>query len=170
MPVDRLLDVVEAAQACMLKAFNPDDPIQPPLGGGSKVCRVLAGDAIAIELWDAHAEGSDCQAPFIWVRVCRRYLTETFPTPSVNIKDCSGPEVAELEFGVGRCTKVSEVVDWDEQAIEAAVALDDSWRLGKAACCFRAAVSEQDVGVGTSTPYGPEGGVVGWTTQVFVSI
>lgn len=170
IPENRLLGAVSAAQTALLSAFNPDDAICPPDGGGSKVCRVVAGDAIALEMWDAHARGSKCAEPFLWVRVRRRFRSERFPTPTVDINDCTLPEVAELEFGIGRCTRITEIVDWKQQAVESVVAMDDSWRLGLAACAFRNARSGGDVGIGTTNPYGPEGGVVGWIATIFASL
>jgi len=167
---NRILDVVVAAQSSLLKAFNPNDRIQPPEGGGSTVCRVIAGDAVALELWDAHAVGSNCVEPFLWVRVRRRFRSNQFPAPAIDTSQCSMPEVAELEIGIGRCTRISEMVDWKQQATEAVVSLDDSWRIGLAACMFKGLLPTQDVGVGTTNPYGPEGGIVGWITSIFVSL
>jgi hypothetical protein len=167
---NRLLDIVAAAQSVLLTAFNPKDDVKPPEGGGSTVVRVIAGDAVALELWDAHAVGSNCTEPFLWVRIRRRFRSERFPSPTIDITDCTLPEVVELEIGIGRCTRVSEVVDWKQQAAEAVVALDDSWRLSMASCLFRDLLTNHDVGVGTINPYGPEGGVVGWILTLFVSI
>lgn len=165
-----ILPIVSAARDSLLAAFNPADAIQPPDGGGSGVCRVIAGNAIALELWEAHAVGSKCQEPFLWVRVRRRFRTDKFPTPTIDVTNCTTPEVVELEIGIGRCTKISERVDWKQQQIEAHISLDDSWRMGLAACLFRDKLPNQDVGVGTTNPYGPEGGVVGWITTLFASI
>lgn len=165
-----VLEVVAAAQSALLAAFNPDDEVQPPEGGGSTVVRVVAGDAIALELWDAHAQGSNCAEPFLWVRIRRRFRSERFPAPAIDISHCTMPEVVELEIGIGRCTRVQEYVDWKQQAVEASVALDDSWRLSLAACLFKELLPDQDVGVGTTNPYGPEGGVVGWITTLFASL
>lgn len=167
---NRVLEIVTAAQTALLAAFNPTDVVNPPEGGGSKICRVIAGDAVALELWDAHAVGSNCREPFLWVRVHRRFRSERFPAPTIDVTACTLPEVVELEIGIGRCTKISETVDWKQQAKEAVIALDDSWRLSLASCLFRSLLPNQDVGVGTTNPYGPEGGVVGWITTLFASI
>lgn len=170
MPENRVLDIVVAAQSALLTAFDPDDQVQPPAGGGSTVCRLISGDAVALELWDAHVVGTNCREPFLWVRVHRRFRTEQFPAPTIDISPCNLPEVVELEMGVGRCTRISEMVDWQQQAVEATVALDDSWRLSMASCLFKGLLPNNDVGVGTTNPYGPEGGVVGWITTLFAGI
>jgi hypothetical protein len=169
-PSNRVIDIVVAAQTAMLKAFNPTDAIQPPLGGGSEMCRVIIGAAVALELWDAHAVGTNCKEPFMWVRLHRRFHSQQFPAPVIDTTTCTLPEVVELEIGIGRCSKVSEVIDWKNQALEGAVALDDSWRMSLAACLFRDILSTQDVGIGTTNPFGPEGGVVGWITTLFAAI
>ena len=112
----QLLDAIATAQSSLLAAFNPDDSVRPPLGGGSKICRVVQGRSVALELWDAHAVGTQCKQPFLWVRVRRQFRSQKFPSPIIDITPCTLPLVAELEVGVGRCTMITETVNWDQQA------------------------------------------------------
>lgn len=167
---DPLQAVISDVQAALLSAFNPASEF-PPDGGGSITCRVVAGDAVSLELWDAHAQGSDCAEPFLWVRVMRRFRAKTFPTP-ILATDCATQRVVELEIGVARCTKLSAEPDWDELAEEAEISLDDSFRIEVALCRAMAALTDhgRTVSTGTITPYGPDGGVVAWNGTLFVSL
>lgn len=158
-------EVVNAFIAAMRKAFNPDDAVQAPIGGGSTVVRFVAGDVAAMELWDAHAAGGDCKEPFLWVRLMRRYRSKTFPTPSPASDNCELPRVVDIEVGVARCAAISEdgTVDWEQVAQEAEISRDDSWRIELALCIAGSALRKNhQVATNTVLPTGPEGGVIGW--------
>lgn len=165
-PLQHAVDVIRTA---LLTCFDPASDF-PPAGGGSTTCRIIAGDVVALELWDAHAQGSDCKEPFLWVRVMRRFRSKTFPKAEMAI-DCDMMPVADIEIGVGRCSMLSAEPDWDELAIEAETALDDSFRLQVALCRAMSALKDDGhtVGTGTISPYGPEGGVVAWNGTLAVS-
>lgn len=172
MEENPLVEAVVAAQSAALAAFNPDDTVAPPRGGGTKICRVTAGDATAMELWDAHAAGDGCGTPFLWVRVRRTYPSDNFPSPTIDTTPCTLPHVAELEVGIGRCIHIPDpTTDWKEVAEDAANSIDDAWRLRKAACVFRGILDpERTTGVGPVNPIGPQGGIVGWVVTLYATI
>lgn len=169
--VDSLQDIVNTVRDAVLAAFNPTDAVMVPTGGGSATCRIVAGDAVPMQMWDAHAQGSDCKEPFLWVRVMRRFRSKQFPA-AIIATDCATQPVVELEIGVGRCSALSAEVDWDELDDEALVSLDDCWRVELALCRAQTLLTTagRTVGTGAITPYGPEGGVVAWNGTLLVSL
>lgn len=166
---DPLDDIVAAFTQAMREAFNPDDAVQPPLGGGSTEVHLFAGDGIPLATWNAHAEGDGCDNPFLWVRVMRRYRTVQFPTPVIDITACETPRAVAIEIGVGRCAVVDLEPTWEDYDREALISLDDGWRIELALCRARDLVTRgnpqlgQAFGTDVITPYGPEGGVVAMT-------
>jgi hypothetical protein len=169
---DEASNVINSFIGEMLAAFNPDDAVMPPLGGGSNTVRFLAGDVIPLELWDAHTSASDCDEPFLWVRMTRRYRTSSFPAADTAAVAIMLPRVISLEIGVGRCSALSAEVDWGEIQTEAEVSLDDSWRIELALCNAVAQMKKQDrlVSIGEIVPFGPEGGVIAWSATAHVKL
>lgn len=164
---DPAVEIVTAFQQAMAEAFDPSSP-QPPSTGSTTV-RFFGGDAIPMAAWEAHASGG-CEEPFLWVRIVRRYRSEEFPVPTIDTTACGLARVMHLEVGVGRCAVVDLEPTWKDYAIEAAISLDDSWRVELALC--RAGKLVRGLGYSAATgdinPYGPEGGVVAWTGDAYV--
>lgn len=162
--------IIDAYTTAMAQVFDPASSC-PPAGGGGTTVRFFGGDAIPMAAWNAHTNGGeDCNVPFLWVRIIRRFRTEQFPTQAVAINSCGLPHVLALEVGVGRCATVEINPTWEEYAVEAEISLDDSWRIDLALC--RAAALVRDLGytagIGEVSPYGPEGGVVAWIGEAYV--
>lgn len=165
--------VVNAVITAMKKLFNPNDPVFPPLGGGSTIVRFLSGSVVPLSLWDAHAQGTDCQEPFLWVRLVRSFRSQVFPAPIVDKESCGLPEVLQIEIGVGRCASLGNsdgTVDWTEIAREAEVSLDDRRRLGIVQCYVKRLLEDHAVGADTLVPSGPDGGVVAWAGTIYVQL
>lgn len=163
-------EAVQAFTEAMQEVF---DPSIPPLGGGNTVVRFIAGSTVALELWDAHADGCACAEPFLWVRLVRIYRSKVFPAEIVDGNNCGLPEVAQIEIGVGRCASLGNsdgTVVWDEIESEAVVSLDDSQRISRALCLARAKLDETSVAVGSIVPSGPDGGVIAWAGIAFVQL
>lgn len=170
---DPASDVVNAVIRAMKKVFNPNDSVFPPLGGGSETVRFLSGSVIALALWDAHAQGSNCAEPFLWVRLVRSFRTKIFPAPVVDQDNCGLPEVLQIEMGVGRCSSLGfsdGTVDWEAQRIEAEVSLDDRRRISLAQCLSKKLIGDRAVGADTLIPNGPDGGVVAWAGTIYVQL
>ncbi|QUE25796.1 hypothetical protein SEA_GLENHOPE_25 [Mycobacterium phage GlenHope] len=170
-PVDAAVDVIAKATMALKVAFNPDDKIQPPIGGGSKTVRFFHSDQAPLYAFDTMAADGDtdeCAEPFLWVRLGGRYRTKRFPDPTQE-PDCEAPRVLMIEMGIARCAALGETLNWDEVEREAWVSLDDSYRLELALCRFKNTVVGP-VSFDTIAPYGPEGGVVAWTARVNVQI
>lgn len=156
--------------------FSPDS-VDPPLGSGTEDVKFFHADAIPLPWFHAHVDG-DCDnaTPFIWVRVVSRYKSTTFPTP--DLSGACAQNAAEIEFGVARCSYLDDHgdVDFDKLRTEANVSLDDSRRLEKAACLAAARMLKSDTKCANNTareliqPVGPEGGVVGWVTSLYVQL
>lgn len=174
-PVDPAHAVVVAFIAALKLAFNPDDPVAPPAGGGTKDVRFFAGDAPALAAFDAHAggNGENCGEPFVWVRVMRRYRSKVFPAPIVDsAAGCGTARVVAIEVGIGRCAVADAQPTWEQYDTEADVSLDDSFRIEIALCLAATALRKETLRVATDTisPYGPEGGVIAWTATAYVEL
>ena len=168
--VDPASVIVDAFTSSLAEVFDPESDC-PPSSGGSVDVRFFGGDAIPMAAWDAHTNGGNqCDIPFLWVRVVRRYRSSSFPVQDVSIDSCGLPRVLVIEIGVGRCATVEVNPSWEEYAVEAEISLDDSWRIELALC--RAAGKVRGLGYSAGTgevsPYGPDGGVVAWMGEAYV--
>lgn len=167
--------ILNAVICAMREAFDPNSSY-PPLGGGSTAVRVFAGDAAPMSAVDLHINECGCNAdPFLWVRLTRRYRSKVFPSPYVGADGCTTQIAIAVEVGVGRCAVMSaEGGEWKELAEEAEISLDDSGRIELALC--RAQTLMQAKGcsdmqaVDTIAPFGPEGGVIGWTGTIYAAV
>jgi len=174
MPLtDPALVVADAAKAALLDWFKPGAAVEAKVGTTTNV-RYFAGDGAPLAAWDAHA-GAGCEEPFVWVRMIRRYRSQTFPAPTISGSPCKLPRVVSMELGVGWCAYVPEPdrVSWAEYATEADISQDVSWRLEEALCMASSLLtadgSERQTGTDTLVPYGPEGGVIAWTGVLYAS-
>lgn len=151
----------------LLVAFDPDQSL-PPTGGGTTDIKFVAGEGVILE--------PDCEngLPFVWVRLAARFRTKPFPEPAVVVDSCGAGEAITLEVGVARCAYTGMETDWTEVRREAEISLDDSWRLSRSLCWLQThlknAAPGTDIGYDTIAPYGPEGGIIGWSTNVFIGI
>jgi hypothetical protein len=157
---DPATDVIHAVMAAMRAVFSTKSEC-PPLGGGSDKVWLFAGEG-------APLDEVNCNQPYLWVRVGSRFKSEVFPEPSVIIGPCGAQEVIVVEVGVGRCALTGDPT-LDQYTDEARVGLDDSWRLSKIPCLVAGSLDGHQVGCDTIVPYGPEGGIIAWTTTMFIS-
>lgn len=175
-------DAAEAVICALIDAmrakFNPAAPT-PPRGGGSLHVRFLAGDAVPLGAWDAHAEGCGCGEPFLWVRLIQRYRTtvNNFPAPFIGAGNCTTLRALEIEVGVARCailTENGEAAEFTELDEEAMTQLDDSRRLDAAMCAAMKCATSSDAAlrtaVGPVVPWGPQGGVVAQVGTVWAQV
>lgn len=171
--IDPAEEVVNAFITALKAAFNPNDAVQPPLGGGSTTVRFMAGDAIPLNLWDPQATGSlGCNQPFLWVRLMRRSRARDMTIQRTLPSACPELRVIDVEIGVGRCAALDETIDWDAIAREAEISRDDSWRIDLALCMAGTQLRHagHQIAVGTVVPYGPEGGVIAWIGDAKISL
>lgn len=168
---DPALEVTEAARAALLEWFKPDAQVKAQVGTTTNV-RYFAGDGAPLAAWDSHAS-QGCEEPFVWVRMIRRYRSQTFPAPTINTSPCGLTRVVSVELGVGWCALVEQEPTWAEYAREAEISQDVSWRIEEALCMASRLLtrdsSERLTGTDTITPYGPEGGVIAWTGVLYAS-
>lgn len=157
---DPATDVIHAVLAAMRSVFSPTASC-PPLGGGGEKVWFFAGEGAPIE-------EVNCGQPFLWVRLASRYRSQDFPDPYVPMNPCGSQEVIVVECGVARCAVTGEGT-YDQYADEARVSLDDSWRLSKVGCLVTGQLPDAQVGTDTVIPYGPEGGIIAWSTTLYVS-
>ena len=168
-PVDPAADIVLAFIKALKQAFNPDDVVQPPVGGGSKEVWTFAGDG-------ALPDAQLCKGvPWLWVRLDRRYRVRKrdFPAAYVGVLDCKNPDVRRavaIEIGVARCTTMEANPKRAVLEDEATIGLDDSWRIALALCMASDALTAVGHAVVTDTvaPVGPEGGMIAWTGMSYV--
>ena len=165
---DTASDIIDTFTVALRKAFNPNDPVCPPLGGGSTTIYFLAGDG-GLPPWNP-----TCDEPFLWVRAANRYRTRTteFPAAYIGDKNCTNPDltpVLAIEIGIMRCTTLLDEPDWNRLTNEANISLDDSWRIEKALCVAATTWRRKDrlVATDTVTPFGPDGGVTAWTGMAY---
>jgi hypothetical protein len=170
---DEASNVINTVIAEMLRAFNPNDAVMPPLGGGSETVRFVTGDFIALELFDAHTNGGqDCNEPFLWVQLRKRYRFSSFPAAETGEVDCKLFRAITIEIGVGRCSQINPEVDWVAMQGEGEVSLDDSWRLEIAVCNIIDQCERQNrlIAISEITPVGPEGGVIAWHATLNIKL
>lgn len=155
--------VINSIIAAMRQVFGTGTDCEP-VGGGSNTVRFFAGEGAPID-------EVSCEAPFLWVRLASRYRSEEFPDPSEIVPPCGAPEVIVVEIGVARCAVMDTSPTTAQYDQEAEISLDDSWRIGKVMCLVSALLkSDHQVGSGMVTPYGPEGGIIAWSSDMYVSI
>lgn len=168
---DPALEVVEAARAALLSWFAPDSAVPAKVGTTATV-RFFAGDGAPLAAWDSHAS-QGCEEPFVWVRMMRRYRSQSFPSPTINTNPCGLPRVVPVELGVGWCAVVDQEPRWSDYQREAEISADTSWRLEEALCLASKLLmrdgAERAVGTDSLVPYGPEGGVIAWTAVLYAS-
>lgn len=159
----------------MREVFDPSASY-PPLGGGSRTVRVFAGEATPIGAVDMHVADCECgKDPFLWVRLVRRYRTQTFPQPYVGPNYCETQTAVAVEVGVIRCAVIeTDTVDWKALAEEAEVSLDDSGRIELALCRAASLMREKRCSdmqaLDAVSPYGPDGGVIGWLGTLYAAV
>lgn len=159
--VDPASNAITTLITAMKAVFSPDADC-PPIGGGSEDVYFYAGEGAPID-------EVGCESPFLWVRLAARYRSEVFPDPSVTVSPCGALEVITVELGVARCVSMEPTKESDRR--EAVISLDDSWRLGKAMCTASATLSSNhQVGTDMINPYGPQGGVVAWSSNIYISV
>lgn len=159
---DPATDVIHAVMAAMRAVFTPKSEC-PPLGGGSEKVWFFAGEGAPIDV-------VNCNQPFLWVRLASRYRSDMFPDLAVSLNPCGSQDVLSLEVGVARCA-ITDEASLEEYTDEARVGLDDSWRLNKVPCIVSGSLGNaHQVGSDTVVPYGPEGGILMWTSTLFVSV
>jgi hypothetical protein len=162
---------------CALKeAFSPTSS-QPPIGGGTERVRVFAGEAAPLSAVDMHLDECGCgNDPFVWVRLVRRYRTQSFPQPYVGDAACGAPIAIAVEVGIARCAVVFTEggCDWTAYESEAEVSLDDSARIELALCraasLMKASNCSDAVALDAVVPFGPEGGVIAWVGTLYARV
>lgn len=167
--------ILTQTMCAMREAFDPNSEY-PPLGGGSTTVRAFAGEATPLAAVDMHIADAGCgNVPFLWVRLVRRYRTQTFPAPYVG-PSCAVQEVAAVEIGVARCAVIQtgDGTDWAALAAEAEVSLDDSGRIELALCRASALMTKEKCSdmqaVDAVVPYGPDGGIIAWTGTLYAAV
>lgn len=160
----------------MREAFDPSSSY-PPLGGGSTTVRVFAGAATPMAAVDIHINDTGCgQDPFLWVRLERRYRTQTFPQPYIGANGCAAQVAVAVEVGVARCAVIEtgDGPDWTALAEEAEISLDDSGRIELALCRASTLMTSKGCSdmqaVDVIAPYGPDGGVIAWTGTIYAAV
>lgn len=163
---------------CALKEVFAPNSSCPPLGGGTERVRVFAGEAPPLSAVDMHLADDGCgcgQQPFVWVRLMRRFRTETFPQPYVGDRGCGAPVAVAIEIGVARCAAVFDPdCSWSTYEAEAEVSLDDSARIELAMCrassLMKAGNCADMVALDATIPYGPEGGIFAWLGTLYARV
>lgn len=175
--------IINAAVRALREAFDPNSE-HPPDGGGSTRIRFFAGDAAPLTAFDTFAQSEDdggcgCEGPFLWVRLMRRYRTDTFPQPYVGDAPCDKPRVIAVEIGVARCAVVFDPdapqdCDMSAYESEADISLDDSHRIELALCraarIMKAENCSDMVATDVIAPFGPEGGAVAWIGTLYARV
>jgi hypothetical protein len=159
-----------AVIGALTDAFRPGSSF-PPAEPSDQV-HFFAGEGPAMAAWNAHTDQPGCDEPFLWVRIMRRYRTQSLPNPTTDTNPCSWPRAVAVEVGVGRCAVTEENPDWSDYELEAATSLEDSWRIEQALCvaAARLQADHYTVALDEIAPYGPEGGVVAWTGILYIQL
>jgi hypothetical protein len=169
IPLDPVVSVVEAIAAALTEAFAADSSF-PPAAGGTMIVHFFAGEGAPTASWNAHTDAVGCDEPFVWVRVMRRYRTRRLPGAAADPTSCSLPRAVAVEVGVGRCAVMDEQPTWAQYDMEFDTSLEDSWRIELAVCRAAKQLEADTYTVATDEilPYGPEGGILAWTSIIYV--
>jgi hypothetical protein len=131
-------------------------------------CGVVPGDGIVVDFAGGCRDGRQGMA---WVR-----MTSLYPATGVNVVDetpnnCGAGIGMDFELGIVRPVAVMDArgnpPTPEQYLAAAALANDDALVMLKALRCCPT-IADLDATVGTYTPAGPEGGVVGGTWPVAV--
>ena len=167
--------ILNSVIRALKEAFSPTSA-SPPIGGGTERVRVFAGEAPPLSAVDMHLDDCGCgNDPFVWVRLMRRYRSQTFPQAYVGDNGCAAPRVVAIEIGVARCAAVfQESCDWTAYESEAEVSLDDSARIELALCRAASLMKRGEcsdaVALDAVVPYGPEGGIIAWIGTLYARV
>ena len=164
--VDPAEAIINTVITTMKAVFTPTSSC-PPVGGGSTLVHFVPGEGVP---WDPLEQGDDCD-PFLWVRLISRYRSQAFPAPDVFVSPCAGVDTVNLEVGVGRCVDTNAEINWSINAQEAEWGLDDSWRLDRLVCVLSTELENTAlVAAEQIIPYGPDGGGIAWSVNIYVGI
>lgn len=164
--MDAAVTVIGLTVTRLREFFSPTASV-PPLGGGTDLVNILAGEIVVPPPWvgvDQDEVSCEKCGPYLWVRLVRRWRTDAFPQESV-VGKCSSQRAITIEAGIARCHPFNATPEELEQ--EAAVQWDDSWRIDAALCAAmqdaERAAAAAATALGTGEPYGPDGLVIAWT-------
>lgn len=162
--------------------FAPGQAV-PPLGGGTEIVNVLAGERVVPPPWlvggdDDEPSCADC-GPYLWVRLARRWRTggstpgrtAVFPD-ALAAAGCGTARAITVEVGIARC----HPLDGTPQELEqhAAIQWDDGWRIDNALCAAMRAAENVEAAshtaIGDGEPYGPEGLVTAWLQEAHAQL
>ena len=157
---DRAVTVIGLAVTRLGEFFSPDAEV-PPLGGGTDVVHIVAGETVSPPEWVGTSDDCTGCGPYLWVRLARRWRTTEFPTEAV-VAGCEVHKAITIEAGIARCHPLTD--DPNESRELAAIQWDDSWRLETALCAAMQDAENAGVatvtGLGPGEPFGPEGLVI----------
>lgn len=158
---DLAVTVIGLAVTRLGEFFSPEAAV-PPLGGGTEVVNVVAGEIVTPPEW-VGTGSDDCTGcgPWLWIRLARRWRTEEFPIEAVT-GSCGLHKAITIEAGIARCHPLTN--DPTESQELAAVQWDDSWRLDLALCAAMQDAEREGIaintGLGAGEVYGPDGLVI----------
>ena len=175
-PIDPARAILDEFVTAMGAAFNPNDAVATPKGGGTSNVRVFAGEGELPASLIVNTGSGECVEPLVWVRLAQRYLARDtgFPDAFTGRLGCGEADVhpaLAVEVGVGRCSTMEDDPAWDTLADEADISLDDSYRLmlGVELARVRLQGWARAFAADTVAPFGPHGGVIAWTGMAYVS-
>ena len=171
---DPVLPAIGIVMGALQDAYSPASSF-PPVKGTDTV-HFFAGQAAATAVWNPSAaaltdwaDTSGCEEPFLWVRLDTRYHAGVLPNHVVETT-CDTPRAVAVEVGVGRCAVIDLQPSWDDYDTEAALSLEDSWRLecAKRAAAARLRAANYIVALEDVVAFGPEGGIIGWSGMIHI--
>jgi len=162
--LDPTVEILGVVMQALSDMYGPDTDFPPE--EFVTVVHLVAGEGPAVAQIDPR-----CESPFLWVRLMRRFRTESFPDAAVSPTPCRLPRAVAIELGVGRCAVLEQEPSFDDFENEAVVSLEDSWRIECAlSTAARRLGEERAVAVDAVEPFGPEGGVIGWTAALYAAL
>lgn len=160
--LDPAVEVLSVVMQFLAEAYAADSTFPPeePVA----TVHLVAGEGPAIAQIDPQ-----CESPFLWTRLMRRFRSASFPDAAVAPTPCRLPRAVAVEIGVGRCAVLEREPSFDDFENEAVISLEDGWRVE---CVLSSAArqlgEDYAVAVDAVEPFGPEGGVIGWTAVIYV--
>jgi len=172
---DPAVTVIGVVVKALQDAYRADSSFPPVTA--TETVHFFAGQAAATAVWNPAAGAltdwseTGCEEPFLWVRLDARYHAGVLPNHVVDT-NCDAPRAIALEVGVARCAVLDMQPSWDDYETEAALSLEDSYRLETAKRCAAGRLRDQGylVALEDVVPFGPQGGIIGWSGMIHIQL
>jgi hypothetical protein len=159
--MEQITSILTDLATCLCAQILTDD--LPP----TCFCGIVPGEVVALDY------SGDCadECGMAWVRLSAAYPSTIVAVPSPMPGNCAVGIGIEVEMGIVRCISPGgedgQPPEPAELAAAAVLQQADMMAMWRAVACCR---TNKDWMIGTYTPFGPEGGLVGGTLALSILV